>query len=69
MRKKSKTYQKMKVLKHGTTTKYVAVCPHCGCEFEFLETEAITGWSPKELYVHCPECHDVVREVHFKEAE
>lgn len=59
----------MEILKRGNTTKYVAVCPHCGCTFSFLETETTIGWLPKEMYVHCPECHDVVREVHFKEAE
>lgn len=63
----------MEIIKHGNTPKLVAVCPNCGCTFSFLETEAVREWSHGSedagLYIKCPECNTIVRDVHFQESD
>lgn len=61
-----KTNKDMKVIKRGNTPSYRATCPYCGCEFEFLESEAVMSFHENDLYVHCPECKGIVRDVHFE---
>ena len=50
----------MNVIKHGkeydNSAYSICECNHCGCCFEYSETE-INTYPNEEEYVICPECH------------
>lgn len=54
----------MYVIKHGKeykNTEYTSCeCIHCGCLFEYSETD-IKAYLNDEEYVICPECHQDIK--------
>lgn len=54
----------IKVIKHGTKTKFTKTCPTCSCEFEYELGDLQTDWTiclttypcQYHRYIVCPEC-------------
>lgn len=61
----------MKILQSGTKVKdviiYTAICPKCGCVFQFTNDEYIScyDWSG----VHCPECKQSIDYKDFNDSK
>ena len=55
----------MKIIKHGTTVKFI--CPNCDCEYEVGINSARTNDGGENYYSTCPccgaECHADVKDV------
>lgn len=56
----------IKIIKEGNKKTFTAVCPECGCEFEYDTSDLDQDWSlnsyPSQYkrYVKCPCCHEKV---------
>ena len=51
------------ILKNGTTTKYVKICPYCGCVFTYkkADTQYVAGEEYRMLECPMEDCKQVIK--------
>jgi hypothetical protein len=53
----------IKIIKNGTSTEYVKICPYCGCVFTYrkVDTQCVVGEDYRMLECPMEECKQLSR--------